>query len=165
MLECFKIFNFNLLIFADSSNNGSPRRQKRPLAIVGDNQLPAITESTELVSLNGSLTKSSTKPQWSNGYRSPSAFTNSADMAGTVTSSNHTTNNSNPYKFDPKVLSRAEHLLGKVSLDGPDVTITSLNFIDADSYGQPVSNSVRPIQDFFDRNHSLRSPKDGQSPK
>jgi solute carrier family 20 (sodium-dependent phosphate transporter) len=42
----------------------------------------------------------------------------------------------NPYKFDPKLMKKAENLLGKnnatltTSLDNTDLTITSLNYID-----------------------------------
>lgn len=106
---------------------------------------------------------------WSNGtYRSTpqnsaeppqsgNGFTNSTTTSATKI----TTNNGNPYKFDPNIVNKAEYLLGKASLDGPDVTITSLNYIDAEYQSSITNNNcsnIRTIQDFFDRKHSLRSP-------
>lgn len=167
------------LKFSDSSNNGSPRRQKRPVSIVCDGkQLPAITEITELVSLNnGCCTPSAAQ---SNGWRPySSALSNttttttnatiitSTSTPCTTTITSTTTNNGNPCKFDPVIRAKAEHLLGKVSLDGPDLTVSSLNFID-DAYANSLTrrsatcsnyNKIQTIQDFFNRKNSLRSPE------
>lgn len=153
-----------LFHFADSSNNGSPRqRQKRPVSIVCDGkQLPAITEITELVSLNnGCCTPSTTHSNGLRPFLAPSSIiydTNTNSICST---------NGNPCKFDPVIRAKAEHLLGKVSLDGPDLTVTSLNFID-DTYASSLTrrsttsnyyHKVPLIQDYFSRKNSLRSPE------
>lgn len=158
-------------VFPDSSSNGSPRRQKRPVSIVGDainNALPSIRESTELVSLNGG------KPQfaqWSNGVvvTNNNHYKNCSSTTIITPTNNGRIVIENPNRFDPSIVNRAEHLLGKCSLDGPDVTITSLTFIDAADYQNSITNcssssprnNMRTIQDFFlqeSRKHSLKSP-------
>lgn len=168
---------------SDSSANGSPRRQKRPVSIVCDGkQLPAITEITELVSMsNGCCSPSAT--DWrllATNASTTNSITTTTTTSITTTAANNTTNG-NPCKFDPAIRAKAEHLLGKVSLDGPDLTVTSLNFIDdtyansltrrtAGSNGSPSAaaannnnssqyHKIQTIQDYFNRKTSLRSPE------
>lgn len=96
---------FNFEDSVESSPSGSPKKNRRPLSLVSDGkQLPAIAEITELVSLT------SNSPKTFN--LSPCAPANQG------------------YKINPDVIKKAEDLLGKASLDNPDLTITSLNFID-----------------------------------
>ncbi|XP_055601514.1 sodium-dependent phosphate transporter 2 [Uranotaenia lowii] len=134
----------------DSSSNGSPRRPKRPLSLVGDGKaLPAITETTELVSLssqhqqNGLIKKLSIDLS-PNGIKS---------------------NNSNPYKIDPQIVKKAENLLAanKTSLDNTDLTITSLNYID--EYQSSMNGNGRiALNSYFDRRNSSNvSPKSPDS--
>ncbi|XP_053693492.1 sodium-dependent phosphate transporter 2 [Sabethes cyaneus] len=133
----------------DSSSNGSPRRTKRPLSLVGDGKtLPAITETTELVSLssqhqhNGLIKKLSID-------LSPNAIKGKP----------------NPYKIDPKIVKKAENLLSanKSSLDNTDLTITSLNYID--EYQSTVNGNGRiALNSYFDRrNNTSVSPKSPDS--
>lgn len=114
----------------DSSANSSPKRTKRPLSLVCEyNQLPAITESTELQSLNNqSITTPQSHPmngnmdlfrvsQWNGKTNVPSL------------------DNGKSYKINPEIIKKAEELLGgnqlkTTSLDNTDLTITSLNYID-----------------------------------
>lgn len=96
---------FNFEDSVESSPSGSPKKNRRPLSLVSDGkQLPAIAEITELVSLT------SNSPKTFN--LSPCAPANQG------------------YKINSDVIKKAEDLLGKASLDNPDLTITSLNFID-----------------------------------
>lgn len=131
----------------DSSSNGSPRRPKRPLSLVGDGKsLPAITETTELVSLSSQHQHNGLIKKFSVDL-SPNA----------IKSHNH-----NPYKIDPKIVQKAENLLAanKTSLDNTDLTITSLNYIDEyqNGHGRIALNS------YFDRRNSNNvSPKSPDS--
>jgi sodium-dependent phosphate transporter len=93
--------------------------------------LPAITESTELQSLN----KEPISTPNHNGTASYDYF-RVAQWNGSVPKS---ALEGNPYKFDPKLVQKAENLLGgakpnnvllTTSLDNTDLTITSLNYID-----------------------------------
>uniref|UniRef100_A0A336K9H5 Phosphate transporter n=1 Tax=Culicoides sonorensis TaxID=179676 RepID=A0A336K9H5_CULSO len=163
----------------DSSNNGSPRqRHKRPVSVVCDGkQLPAITETTELVSFNNGCCSPkhiqtnpnglSKNTQSSLSHKS-NLSNNNSSSTGTSTTNNTssiystTNNNGNSYKFDPKIVKHAEYLLGKHSLDNTDVTITSLNYID--EYQNTINNSnaitgIRTIQGYFDRKNSIKSPE------
>ncbi|XP_059621511.1 sodium-dependent phosphate transporter 1-B isoform X2 [Phlebotomus argentipes] len=122
---------------AESSPGGSPKRGKRPLYLVCDGkQLPAITETTELVS----LTNGGCSPQ-------PKIFSDAnlskhCDLNGF---SKGTANGN--YKIDPSIIKRAENLLGKTSLDNTDLTITSLNYIDEYQNGlsksPPTTNAIK----------------------
>lgn len=62
-------------------------------------------------------------------------------------------NNSN-YNFNPKIIERAENLLGKVSLDNTDLTITSLNYIDEQQNGNIPTVNGKSLKAFFDRQNS-----------
>lgn len=136
----------------DSSSNGSPRRAKRPLSLVGDSKaLPAITETTELVSL------SSQQQQQHNGLIKKLSI----DLSPNVIKNN----NSNPYRINPNIVQQAERLLAnnKASLDNTDLTITSLNYID--EYQSTINGSGRiPLNSYFDRRNSSNfSPKSHDS--
>jgi hypothetical protein len=100
---------------------------KRPLSLVCDGQhLPAITENTELVSLNGG------------GIHSP------LHLANTI--KDFPLSNIQSYKIDPKIIQKAENLLNsnKASLDNMDLTVTSLSYIDENGLtSPPAPNSVR----------------------
>lgn len=130
----------------DSSSNGSPRRPKRPLSLVGDGKgLPAITETTELVSL-------SSQHQHNGLIKKLSIDLSPSVIKGT---------SPNPYKIDPKIVQKAENLLAanKASLDNTDLTITSLNYID--EYQSTMNGTGRmALNSYFDRrNSSNLSPK------
>lgn len=166
---------FCLRTFVDSSSNGSPRqRHKRPVSVVSDgNALPAITETTELVSLNNGCCSPHNNQTNSNGLtKKPPSSLSHKNLPNNISSSttNNTTsisttttnNNGNPNKFDPKIVKQAEYLLGKHSLDNTDVTITSLNYID--EYQNTINNGnaitgIRTIQGYFDRKNSIKSPE------
>ncbi|KAL9698567.1 hypothetical protein quinque_002008 [Culex quinquefasciatus] len=132
----------------DSSSNGSPRRPKRPLSLVGDGKtLPAITETTELVSLSSQHQNNGLIKKFS------------IDLSPNAIKGN---NNPNPYKIDPRIVQKAENLLAanKTSLDNTDLTITSLNYIDEyqNGHGRIALNS------YFDRRNSNNvSPKSPDS--
>ncbi|XP_058821781.1 sodium-dependent phosphate transporter 2 [Topomyia yanbarensis] len=133
----------------DSSSNGSPRRTKRPLSLVGDGKtLPAITETTELVALSS--------PHQHNGLIKKLSI----DL-----SPHAIKNKPNPYKIDPKIVKKAENLLSanKISLDNTDLTITSLNYID--EYQTTINGNGRvALNSYFDRrNSSNMSPKSPDS--
>uniref|UniRef100_U5EPM4 Phosphate transporter n=1 Tax=Corethrella appendiculata TaxID=1370023 RepID=U5EPM4_9DIPT len=131
----------------DSSSNDSPRsRQKqRPVSAVYDDktQLPAITETTELVSL------SSAQNQHHNGLiirQLSKDFTPALKTTSPI---------KNSYKIDPKIIQKAEHLLAahKSSLDNTDLTITSLNYID--EYQATLNGNVRcNLSGYFERQNS-----------
>lgn len=115
--------------YTDSANS-SPKRTKRPLSLVYDanNTLPAITESTELQSLNGQPLATP------NGTGKPFDYYRVAQWNTTVPAYD-----GKSHKFDPKLIKKAENLLGGVqtnnvmlttSLDNTDLTITSLSYID-----------------------------------
>lgn len=136
--------------FGDStepSPSGSPHRAKRPVSLVCDGKaLPAITETTELVSLtsdgkNGGFGKDYKKMDYTD-LSNPFPITNGN------------------YKIDPEIVKKAENLLGKVSLDNTDLTVTSLNYID-----EHRSPEAKQQQHQFsaDREQSLRVPN-GKSP-
>lgn len=120
----------------DSSANSSPKRTKRPISHVYDtNALPAIKESTELQSLNSQPISPPNKQHPGNGT-TPFDFYRVAQWNGSVPIS---AMQGNPYKFDPKLIKKAENLLSNsrpnnvvltTSLDNTDLTITSLNYID-----------------------------------
>ena len=127
-----RIFTFCLLFPLDSSANSSPKRTKRPISHVYETKmLPAINESTELQSLN----KEPITPPTNNGT-APFDYYRVAQWNGSVPKS---AMEGNPYKFDPKLIQKAENLLSgtkpnnvllTTSLDNTDLTITSLNYID-----------------------------------
>lgn len=134
----------------DSSSNGSPRRPKRPLSLVGDGKgLPAITETTELVSF-------SSQHQHNGLIKKLSIDLTPSVIKGT---------SPNPYKIDPKIVQKAENLLAanKASLDNTDLTITSLNYID--EYQSTMNGTGRmALNSYFDRrNSSNLSPKSHDS--
>lgn len=116
----------------DSSANSSPKRTKRPISHVYEtNTLPAINESTELQSLNNQPLATPNKAQEVNGT-APFDYYRVAQWNGSVPIS---AMEGNPYKFDPKMIKKAENLLRPnnmhtTSLDNTDLTITSLNYID-----------------------------------
>lgn len=118
MFLLFKNVTFLNFQKIESSPNGSPHRAKRPISLVLDGkQLPAITETTELVSL--------TKTPQQNGFCDQT----NKKIDITDLSSAYPITNGN-YKIDPLIVQKAENLLGKMSLDNTDLTVTSLNFID-----------------------------------
>lgn len=133
----------NCFYFIESSPSGSPKRNKRPVSLVvdGGKSLPAITETTELVSFKDGL----------NGYGDRNLMKNLVfnDLSTQLTNAN--------YNFNPKIIERAENLLGKASLDNTDLTITSLNYIDEQHQNGNVANG-RSLQAYFDRQNS-RSPE------
>lgn len=118
-------------LLSDSANS-SPKRTKRPLSLVYDvNPLPAITESTELQSLNNQPIAT---PNHQNGSL-PFDYYRVAQWNGSVVPGF----DGKSHKFDPKLVKKAENLLGGMkgnnvvlttSLDNTDLTITSLNYID-----------------------------------
>lgn len=141
-----KPVKFTINDSTESTPSGSPKRNKRPLSLTSDGKaLPAITETTELVSFNNL-----------SGV-SPSLYTdqhhNGKGMD--VAKCNGTTANGN-YQIDPKVIEKAENLLGKASLDNVDLTVTSLNFIDEHHVAHHTnSNNGQSIQGYFDRSHVI----------
>jgi sodium-dependent phosphate transporter len=120
-------------VSADSSANSSPKRTKRPLSLVYETKtLPAITESTELQSLNNQPIATPNL----NGNAKTYDYYRVAQWNGTVPVP---ALDGKPHKFDPKLIKKAENLLGGMkpnnvmlttSLDNTDLTITSLNYID-----------------------------------
>lgn len=116
--------------FSDSSANSSPKRTKRPISHVYEsNALPAIKESTELQSLNNQPISTPNQQRPLNGT-APFDYYRVAQWNGSVPKS---AMEGNPYKFDPKLMKKAEGLLNgarTTSLDNTDLTITSLNYID-----------------------------------
>ncbi|XP_058056901.1 sodium-dependent phosphate transporter 2 [Anopheles bellator] len=135
----------------DSSSNGSPRRPKRPLSLVtGDGKpLPAITETTELVSLSS---------QQMGGTQNGLMKKLSSDLSPTVGAGG-------PYSFNPDFVKKANSLLSaqdKTSLDNTDLTVTSLNFID--EYQSFNGNGRFHLGTYFDqRNSTTVSPKSPDS--
>ncbi|KAG5681571.1 hypothetical protein PVAND_010990 [Polypedilum vanderplanki] len=115
----------------DSSANSSPKRTKRPMSYDAKT-LPAITESTELQSLNNQPIATPTL----NGNAKNYDYYRVAQWNGTVPVP---ALDGKSHKFDPKLIKKAENLLGGLqpnnmmlttSLDNTDLTITSLNYID-----------------------------------
>lgn len=116
----------------DSSANSSPKRTKRPLSHAYDaNALPAITESTELQSLNNQPLVGTPNGNAKNFDYYRVAQWNGSVPVPALDGKSH--------KFDPKLMKKAENLLGGLqptnvmlttSLDNTDLTITSLSYID-----------------------------------
>lgn len=131
--------NFTLGGSSESTPNGSPNRNKRPLSLVDSKQLPAITEATELVPLSQQDSKTPVDPNRKLDY---------TDLSNPFPISNGN------YKMDPSIVKKTEDLLGKVSLDNTDLTVTSLNYIDEHQNGYTNGKS---LQRFFDRSNSTKS--------
>lgn len=124
--------------YVESSPSGSPKKQRRPLSLVSEGKpLPAIAEITELVSLSDN---------------SPKTF--KLAPYGLAAKNNNAT--AEDYKIDPEIIRKAEDLLGKASLDNPDLTVTSLNYIDEQQQLQHQQNG-RKLQECFKR---VQSPKE-----
>lgn len=124
----------------ESTPNGSPKR-KRPVSLIADGSaLPAITEQTELASFNN---LSGMSPHLLNN----SKIGKNSDFSKYIGISNNNTN----YKIDPKIVAKAENLLGKNSLDNTDLTVTSLNYIDDQQ--QLTKQNGKMLESYFDRNH------------
>lgn len=122
----------------ESTPSGSPKRNKRPVSLSGDGKtLPAITETTELVSFNN---LSGVSPSL---YADHHSFGKRLDLSE-ITKCNGNGN----YKIDAKTIEKAENLLGKASLDNTDLTVTSLNYIDEQQIGHG-----RSLQGHFEQNH------------
>ncbi|XP_053657607.1 sodium-dependent phosphate transporter 2 [Anopheles marshallii] len=136
----------------DSSSNGSPRRAKRPLSLVASDgkSLPAITETTELVSLSSQHQQQA--PQNGLVKKLSNDLTSGGGIGG-------------PYSFNPEIVKKANSLLGaqdKTSLDNTDLTVTSLNFID--EYQSYHGNGRFHLGTYFDRRNSTNvSPKSPDS--
>ncbi|XP_064545219.1 sodium-dependent phosphate transporter 2 [Drosophila montana] len=129
---------FNFEDSVESSPSGSPKKQRRPLSLVSEGKpLPAIAEITELVSLSDN---------------SPKTF--KLAPYGLAAKNNNAT--AEDYKIDPEIIRKAEDLLGKASLDNPDLTVTSLNYIDEQQNLQHQQNG-RKLQECFKR---VQSPKE-----
>lgn len=134
----------------ESTPSGSPKKMRRPGA--DTKQLPAITEQTELSSFNN---LSGVNPSL---YANPQKYGQHAvvKVANGFVNGTHSHNMIN-YKIDPKIIEKAENLLGKASLDNTDLTITSLNFIDEH---HTAANGIvstdcngRTLQAHFDSKH------------
>lgn len=125
---------------SESTPSGSPKSKRRPASLITDGkQLPSITETTELVSFKDTT---------------PHAYTDKSlkkNLDFCDFSKLSPIPNGNNYKIDPKIIEKAENLLGKTSLDNTDLTITSLNYIDEQQHGIT-------IRGYFDRQQSYRSP-------
>lgn len=118
----------------ESTPCGSPKRNRRPASLVAEGKpLPAITETTELVSFNNLCGVSP-------GLYSDQNFGKNVDL-------NEAKRCNGNYKIDPKIIQKAENLLGKASLDNTDLTITSLNYID-EQHGMV---NGKTLQNCFDR--------------
>lgn len=128
---------------SESTPSGSPKSKRRPASLIADGgkPLPSITETTELVSF-----RDTDAPP--NAYKDKS-LTKNLDFCDFSKLS--PIPNGNGYRIDPKIIEKAESLLGKTSLDNTDLTITSLNYIDEQQHG----NGIRG---YFDRQQSYRSP-------
>lgn len=124
----------------ESTPSGSPKSKRRPASLINDGKpLPSITETTELVSFRDIATPNA----------KDKSLTKNLDFCDFSTLS--PLPNGNGYKIDPKIIEKAENLLGKTSLDNTDLTITSLNYIDEQQHGIT-------IRGYFDRQQSYRSP-------
>lgn len=133
---------------ADSSPGGSPKRAKRPLSLVGSDQLPSITETTELVALtNGKIAAITPHPPTNtNIFCDPNIVKKNGfplQKGG-----------GGDYKINPEIIKKAENLLGKASLDNTDLTVTSLNYIDEYQNGGVGINNKSPFVNYFDRQKS-----------
>lgn len=146
--------------FSESTPSGSPKRNRRPVSLIIDGkQLPAITETTELVSFKDDLT--------STLYGDLNLVARRLDI-NNFDKINSCMPTTNKYKIDPKIIERAENMLGKESLDNTDLTITSLNFIDEHHSNGCIGGGGNAgggggrktmLQEFFDRQNSHRSPE------
>ncbi|XP_055302021.1 sodium-dependent phosphate transporter 1 [Sitodiplosis mosellana] len=133
---------------SESTPSGSPKRNRRPTSLVqsDSNTLPAITEQTELASFNNL-----------NGF-SPCFYSNDKSQQNSDKSPSLVNGS---YKIDPKIIEKAENLLGKHrSLDNTDLTITSLNFIDNEHQQNGYLRAgiqSEPLQNYFDHqlNHQF----------
>ncbi|CRK98087.1 CLUMA_CG011455, isoform A [Clunio marinus] len=152
--------NFTFGDSDDSSASSSPKRNRRQISHVYDaNVLPAINESTELQSLNNhqSILTTPNQQRPSNGGVTPFDYYRVAQWNGSVPKS---AMEGNPYKFDPKMLKKAENLINvthpnnntmlTTSLDNTDLTITSLNYID--EYQNTING--RNLQNLYVRSDS-----------
>lgn len=144
----------------DSSSNGSPRgRPKRPLSLVANDgkPLPAITETTELVSLSSQQQLQQQGPQNGLMKKLSSELSPTIGGAGGV--------GGGPYAFHPEIVKKANSLLSaqdKTSLDNTDLTVTSLNYID--EYQSYNGNGRFHLGTYFDRRNSANiSPKSPDS--
>lgn len=130
----------------ESTPSGSPRKNRRPIS--DGKTLPAITEQTELSSFNN---LSGVNP----GLYANQKYGQNADVTKVANGfgGSHSTN----YKIDPKIIQKAENLLGKSSLDNTDLTVTSLNFIDEHHHQSngnvPVERNGKTLQAHFDPKH------------
>lgn len=126
----------------ESTPSGSPRKNRRPVAD-GKSQ-PSITEQTELSQFNN---LSSVNPSlYANQKNGKTADVKVANCFGGMRSIT--------YEIDPKIIQKAEGLLGKSSLDNTDLTITSLNFIDEHHQPNvPVERNGKALQSYFDPKH------------
>lgn len=123
----------------ESTPSGSPKSKRRPASLVTEGKpLPSITETTELVSFRDTVTPNV----------KDKSLTKNLDFCDFSKLS--PIPNGNGYRIDPKIIEKAENLLGKASLDNTDLTITSLNYID-EHHGMTIKG-------YFDRQHSYRSP-------
>lgn len=158
----------------DNSPSGSPTKRKsatkpssRPTSlIVADaasiKALPAITETTELVSFRDQ--PANEQALLKNRMIDDLSTQLSNTIAAAAAQSNGTA--ADGYQFSPNMVERAERLLGKASLDNTDLTITSLNFIDdqhtngSAGTGLPTTNGRSlAIQSYFDRHSNPQSPE------
>lgn len=132
----------------ESTPSGSPRKNRRP--ITDGKPLPAITEQTELSSFNN---LSGVSPPGL--YQSNQKYGKTIDVK--VANGFGGTQHSSNYKIDPKIIQKAENLLGKSSLDNTDLTITSLNFIDEHHQhangNVPIERNGKTLQAHFDPKH------------
>lgn len=111
----------------------------KALEINGCKKVADMTEITELVSLSGdsSHTFTLTSAMILNGHK------------GNL-------NTTHTY-LDPEIIRKTERLLAKHSLDNPDLTVTSLNYID-EYQNQNGSNYVYRSQTKLDNNHQETIP-------
>lgn len=128
----------------ESTPSGSPKNKRRPASLITDGKpLPSITETTELVSFKDTVTP--------NAYKDKSLTKNLDFCDFSKLSPIPNGCSGNGYKIDPRIIEKAENLLGKTSLDNTDLTITSLNYIDEQQHGVTIKG-------YFDRQQSYRSP-------
>ncbi|KAH8411124.1 hypothetical protein KR222_003843 [Zaprionus bogoriensis] len=133
---------FNFEDSVESSPSGSPKK-RRPLSLVSEGKpLPAIAEITELVSLSDN---------------SPKTF----KLAPFGLSSKNNNAAAEDYKINPELIRKAEDLLGKASLDNPDLTVTSLNYIDEQQQMQQQQQSRRKLPEYFSKEEH-KQPEQGQ---
>ncbi|KAG4072086.1 hypothetical protein HA402_015585 [Bradysia odoriphaga] len=126
---------------SESTPSGSPKSKRRPASLIADGKpLPSITETTELVSFRDTAPSDAFKDK---SLKKNLDFCDFSKLSPIP--------NGNGYKIDPKIIEKAENLLGKTSLDNTDLTITSLNYIDEQQHGIT-------IRGYFDRQQSYRSP-------